>query len=346
MKSSYPNYRLAWLTDPPPAIVRHDYSINNCEIKSLPIDAELGSGTVEQRRVGLGINLIHWRHQFKPSSSGKLIQLVEFASVFTEPTFVARYAYNGQFCHRDDDGKTDLIFSSGMGIFRYGNHISTKMYLDGSSNSEMISLQIGKSTLNNLFGKNDAEELLIALDLNPPTKSIVRSVPYSVSELMQVAMDSKYHGSARNLYTQAKVLESLANLLSSLHRTKTDARVSNRRMKIVELHDYLTKLEGKLPTLTALSHDFGISARIMNEEFVSEYGESIFSFITGYRLDQAHHALESSNTSMKIISANLGYSHVNHFITAFRRKFGYSPGKLRHKDREVIESLIESREVE
>jgi AraC-like DNA-binding protein len=32
---------------------------------------------------------------------------------------------------------------------------------------------------------------------------------------------------------------------------------------------------------------------------------------------------------MKVIAERLGYSHVNHFITALKRKFGYPPGSVR-----------------
>ncbi|NTW85245.1 MAG: AraC family transcriptional regulator, partial [Holophagaceae bacterium] len=32
---------------------------------------------------------------------------------------------------------------------------------------------------------------------------------------------------------------------------------------------------------------------------------------------------------MKALAANLGYSHVNNFIYAFKKKFGYPPGSVR-----------------
>jgi len=32
---------------------------------------------------------------------------------------------------------------------------------------------------------------------------------------------------------------------------------------------------------------------------------------------------------MKTLAHKIGYSHVNHFITAFKKKFGVTPGSLR-----------------
>jgi AraC-like DNA-binding protein len=36
---------------------------------------------------------------------------------------------------------------------------------------------------------------------------------------------------------------------------------------------------------------------------------------------------------MKVLAERLGYSHVNNFIHAFSKRFGYSPGSLRHRRR-------------
>jgi AraC-like DNA-binding protein len=38
---------------------------------------------------------------------------------------------------------------------------------------------------------------------------------------------------------------------------------------------------------------------------------------------------------MKALANQLGYSHVNHFITAFKRQFGYSPGTIRRRRQAV-----------
>ncbi len=75
----------------------------------------------------------------------------------------------------------------------------------------------------------------------------------------------------------------------------------------------------------------GMSARWLNEAFTREYGQTIFSFITGHRLNEAHAAMQEGNLPIKMISARLGYSHVNHFTIAFKKKFGYPPGSLRQK---------------
>jgi len=95
------------------------------------------------------------------------------------------------------------------------------------------------------------------------------------------------------------------------------------------IHQQLTNTKGKLPTMEDLATQYACSTRILNDEFETEYGQPIYPYVTEYRFNQAHAAIERTSTPLKIVAENLGYTHVNHFNAAFRKRFGYPPGKLR-----------------
>ncbi len=101
------------------------------------------------------------------------------------------------------------------------------------------------------------------------------------------------------------------------------------RQRLHTLHAYLTQLEGKLPTLEALATRVGISARRLNGAFAREYGQPIHTFVTERRLTAAYAAIRDTDLPLKQLASRLGYTHVNHFNTAFRKKFGCPPGQLR-----------------
>ena len=77
--------------------------------------------------------------------------------------------------------------------------------------------------------------------------------------------------------------------------------------------------------------EFNLSVRTLNDEFKAEYGKPIQTFITDHRLNEAHAAIISTDIPLKSVALRLGYTHTNHFLTAFKKKFGYSPGSLRKK---------------
>jgi superfamily I DNA/RNA helicase len=64
---------------------------------------------------------------------------------------------------------------------------------------------------------------------------------------------------------------------------------------------------------------------------IGDYNQSIYNFLANQRLDQAYQGLLETDIPMKILAHKIGYSHVNHFITAFKNKFGVTPGSIRRQ---------------
>lgn len=201
--------------------------------------------------------------------------------------------------------------------------------IEGGVTSEMKSVIIPEPCLMMLLGETPARFLLEQLGLGAEQISVVRSMPPQVGMPLLQGINTKFQGPARKLHAQAKVLEYLAGLYEFFARQEAPKKERHMTGRIHELHEYLTTLEGRIPTLDELSKRFGFSARRLNAEFTVEYGKSIFSFVTDYRLEQAYASLNQTNLPMKTMAKRLGYSHVNHFITAFKRKYGFPPGNLR-----------------
>jgi AraC-like DNA-binding protein len=327
MKSRFSSYNLDWLTNTPAFRIDADASV---ERMPMPISPELGKGSMEVQRLTMGMTLFHGIHTFEPAAKGALVPLTAFTSDFPEPTLSVQVATHGQFAHHEQFPKVNLIFNHGNDLFRYGDKVDTQSYLDGSNDSEMTAMFIGRSVLDSILSEESSETLLKWLGLTPAPQALVKTCPIFISNLLRSTHTNKMHGEAKKLFSQAKVVEYLSALLVHSNTEPSKTSVNQKRRVIVRgLHQYLLGLEGALPTLSELSKQHGISVRLLNAEFVKEYGESIYSFLVNHRLNQAHMVLETTNLQMKVLADNLGYSHVNHFITAFKNKFGYSPGTLR-----------------
>jgi AraC-like DNA-binding protein len=163
-----------------------------------------------------------------------------------------------------------------------------------------------ETVLAQLIGADLAEMLFLRLGLETPPVVKVRPIPVRVSAPLRAALSPQLQGTLQRLFAQSRVLEYLCALCA--YTTADAPRAPQLADRLHELHDELTHLEGQLPTLNALAVRFGMSAR---------------------RLNEAHVAIRDSEVALKVLSDRLGYSHVNHFNRAFKRKFGYPPGSLR-----------------
>lgn len=331
LKTTLPTFAMEWLTSPAPATILDPVEIHQV---NYPIPPEVGTAWVESLALNDGIALYRAVHDMSPSPLGQLVHLLDVSISPSSPVFSAQIwlsglAFHREYWHGRHQAPVDIIATPGNDTFRLHQAWDCNILAEGGTTSEMRSAVMPEATLITLLGNDVASALLCSLGLDGKHRTVVRAVPPHVSAALRDAFSSHLNGPIRRLCAQARVLDYLANLLNFSLQKKTERKIRRHKQRIQDLHDYLLRLEGRLPTLTELAKDFGLSARRLNAEFLAEYGKPIAGFMTDHRLQQAHEAIQSTSIPLKTLAARLGYSHVNHFIASFKRKFGYPPGSLR-----------------
>ena len=329
------SYTLDWLIAPVTVLPDEVVTVERLPYALAP---ELGQAWLESLALHDGIVLFRAIHEMKHAPSGQLVHLMDVGLAPAEPIFGAQIWLSGLGCHREywsgkDQAPTDIIAGPGWDTFRYHKEWSCNILVEGGVTSEMRSVVMPGAVLSSLLGEEAAESLLERLGLRGKRPTVVHPMPAHVGIPLREAIAGHVSGAARKLYAQARVLDYLVSLLAHVSSDTDIRKEHSQRKRIHDLHDQLLHLEGRLPTLSELAKQFGLPARRLNDGFIAEYGTSVYNFLTDHRLKQAHASILASTTPLKTLAARLGYSHVNHFIVAFKRKFGYSPGSLRKEGR-------------
>ena len=308
-----------------------DSSDGGIEHFTYPIASEVGSGWFERLPLAADMSVFYAEHRFCTASAGRLLPLGEFSTRFDMATLTIQTVQGGTLCNREFEPPMELIFKPGFDFFRRADGLHVIPLADTSSNSEMTTLVVSDQKLVELLGDDVALLMIEQLGLMQVPTVKVLPMPLHVSAPLRGSVSPSLQGSMKLLYAQSKALEYLCGLVAHLQgQQQAPVMPERRRNRIQELHAALVSLDGKLPSLDELSRQFGMSARWLNDEFAKEYGLPIYAFIADHRLKAAHAALLESAVPIKDLSITLGYSHVNHFTNAFKRKFGYPPGSLRH----------------
>ena len=330
MSTSFSSLKLRWLIEDAAGPLELLATEGDQLGRALRIDPAMGQGYFDLLQLPYGSSFFKGVQRFLPAASGHLVPVGEFEIDYGQPSFMVQTVRGSRICHREFLPEQRLIYEEGRDLFCHMEKRHVIPMGDGSHDSEMVSLCLHLSSLEALLGEAEAAALLEALGIRELPSYAVRSMPKAFAGLLHGAMARPLKGSVRKLFLQAKALEYLSAISEHLQLgMRQDSRGISLRPQVQALHDYLLDLAGKVPALEALAQKFGLPARRLNEAFALEYGESIYSFIAGYRLDQARSALAESDIPMKVLSDRLGYSHVNHFINAFRRRFGEPPGRFR-----------------
>lgn len=330
MRLPYETFKFDWLVAPDlaPAVLCPEQG--DVEWLPYPFAPDLGEGGFQKVELALNMSVFRGVHRFKPAAVGRLIPLAAVEVNFPGPTFMVQILRGGRILHREERPMAEVLYSPGLDLFRLTDQLNLVPVLDGSQNSEMTCLTVGIPTLNKLIDETVTERLLNAVDLTACQQVRVRPIPLHVSAHLHGAIGSSMIGAARRLHCQARVLDFLGALIDTLltGETRNDAASPSRR-RAQAVYEQLVASTGKLLTLDELARQFGCSAKRLNDEFVVEFGKSIYAFVTSHRLDEAHVAILKSDIPLKKLAERLGYAHFNHFSAAFKKKFGYPPGSLR-----------------
>jgi AraC-like DNA-binding protein len=331
MKTTFTHAHFRWLTDTDAP----SFTMNESEDvprQVIPMPPEVGHGWIEMLHLALGMDVSRGIHHFTPDMAGRMAPFVELTAELTAPTLCVQSALRGRVFLRDRRSNVDVLFGNGRDLFQNIDRLDMVPSLDASTNVEVTMLKIGAPVLDRLLGEESRQPLLAALGVAALPSARVIPVPAAIRALLHASLDTSLAGPMRKLHAQAKILEYICALVAHLAGQDREAYgLSPERALVRELRDELLALDGKVPTLDELADRHAMSAKTLNEAFKREYGASIFAFVAEQRLTQAHATVLETDLPMKRLADRLGYSHVNHFITAFKRKFGYPPGSLRRK---------------
>lgn len=87
-------------------------------------------------------------------------------------------------------------------------------------------------------------------------------------------------------------------------------------------------------TIPQLARQAGINEAKLKEGFKELYGHGIHTYLLQLRLEKAQHLLLTTEMTVTDITYHIGYSHVTHFTTLFKKEIGLTPTAWRKKFKE------------
>ncbi len=295
-----------------------------------PYPPEVANGYTEHLFLPNGTLLIKDRHEFFNEDRPNTINLGNFKSEFPSPFFSVHLMHSGKIDIFDNKSKRSVSRVPSIDLFSRFDSIDINQTLFTEENIYLSGLFIPEEQLINFFGSDITENFFKTLGLNKNFDYYEANLPLSLSNKISSCIPSHLEGSMRSLFASSAIIQYLleANLyLSNSNKFVND--LEKNEFDVTALYVELLSVTEEAPTIDDLSKKYNVSAAKLNQSFIKKYGQSIYAFLANQRLDQAYQALVGTEIAMKILAHKIGYSHVNHFITAFKKKFGVTPGSLR-----------------
>ncbi|WP_293745029.1 AraC family transcriptional regulator [uncultured Pedobacter sp.] len=192
-------------------------------------------------------------------------------------------------------------------------------FIDLTSESSNLLKNFAENIMNNRPVEISSENLPISLAMHSCIKDI---------------MNCQFTGGLKLLFLQSKCLELLALQAQAFEeaakKTVNSAiKSAYDKERIYYAREYLLANANHPPSLTELAKTAGINEFKLKHGFKEVFKNTVFGYLSDYKLMRAKELLADSSKDIKNISDELGYSSVQHFSSAFSKKFGISPAKAR-----------------
>lgn len=153
------------------------------------------------------------------------------------------------------------------------------------------------------------------------------------SAMQRVVSDMLYSpliGNLKTLMIEAKILELIAlQLQSTMNHSLPEEKKQGKEQDIFyAIRDHLDKTFMEDHSLKGLGKTFGVNEFKLKSGFKRNFGRTVFEHIYDLRMDYAYQLLRDNGLIVNEVSRKVGYKNPNHFSTAFKKKFGISPGKI------------------
>jgi AraC-like DNA-binding protein len=320
----------AWLVSPDE---KQDLSLEQGGVLKGELYMPEGTGSGEYEALALSARaqsillLVSTWHRFNEGIGERLIQSSAYQSEAPEPELLIHTARSGLLLLEDRQAGREFRVQGHESSFHHLEYLNLSGQVHSGAPIDSLFLRAPMTDLHLLLGADVAARLLSRLRIAEANQAESCFIPPHVTAVLYQARCNHLNGRVRQTFAVAKTLEYLCLLAD--HVCGSEPQRTTIAPKIHQIYEELLHLEGKLPALQELAVRYGASAKAISNGFRELYGKPMYSFVTEQRLQQAHIALLESDVPLKVLAFRLGYAHVNHFVAAFKRQFGYTPGNAR-----------------
>lgn len=283
----------------------------------------VAQSTFEEINLENGFHLLHFQNE---SNENQLFER-DIDSTYIQLHFCIKGASKFLF----NNGSYTFDVLDKRSILLYNPQRKLPINLVINPKTTLVSLLISIEKFHSLFSR-EAGHIHFLSDDNINKKYYDdQSIKPTVMIVLQQIINANVNSAIKDLYIKGKIYE-----LLSLHFQKDDASVGEycpflvdeqNVLKIRKAKDIIIANMAEPPSLQELANEIGLNIKKLKEGFKQIYGDTVYSFLFDYKMEQARKLLESNQHNVNEVGLKVGYSTASHFIAAFKKKFGTTPKK-------------------
>ncbi len=152
----------------------------------------------------------------------------------------------------------------------------------------------------------------------------------AIHNVIQDIRGCAFEGLTRRIFLESKAYELIALLYESAENRRDAYPLTPADQERIHVAAELIRQNVEQPlTIHQLAREVGINQTKLKMGFKAVFGNTVFGYLQDIRMHQAKRCLLDTRLSVQEIGMLVGYQSTSNFSAAFKKTFGYPPGKLR-----------------
>lgn len=222
--------------------------------------------------------------------------------------------------------KKSLEVKRGSNFLTYDNDNKQEVWMHPTEKGAFFEIRIGTSHFEKLidgFSNTDSKDFFgnYPLITTPEMFAIINQIE-----------NSNYSGNMKALFYEAKMTELFLLQIQQVQQRPTKNIFSYKeadKNKIYDVKYLIEKDFNDCITISKLAQLTGINKRKLMQGFKELFGTTIYQYVLDLKMQESRRLLLDENKYVNEVASLIGYKNPQHFIVAFKKKFGFSPGKLK-----------------
>jgi len=241
------------------------------------------------------------------------------------------FCLEGKISFRYNNGSYTLDLKENNSLILFNP--STNLPIDATfqKNTRYLSLLITIKKFHGLFSELTDDISFLSQENSDKKYYKENIISPQISIILNQIINEKLSENVKNLYLKGKIFELLGiyfNESNDLNIEQCPFLADEKNVvKIKMAKEIIIKNFEKPPSLKELSTEVEIPLKNLKTGFKQIYGNTVFGFLTDYKMNTASKMLSSRSFNVNEVSTHLGYSSSSHFINVFKKKFGITPKK-------------------
>ncbi|MEM6346760.1 MAG: AraC family transcriptional regulator [Bacteroidota bacterium] len=251
-------------------------------------------------------------------------------------TVELHFALAGDVLTQDAKSKREFLFGGNQHNIVYASNFCGKAHFPKRKDFKVFEINMSPEFFQRFLPENkklfrsfrQAIERKESRPLSPHNYPISPAMGHLIQEILHC----NRKGIFKRIFLESKVTELLLLQLEQIagfDAAKACFLNNHEIDRMYAVKEYLERNLDQAQPIFQLAQRFGTNEYALKTGFKEVFGTTVFNFWQSAKMNEAKKMLLTGELNVSEVADQIGYKNPQHFSTAFKRKFGYSPSKLR-----------------